>query len=248
LDPVEIFSVMALAAAAALTQSLSGFGFSLFIVPLLIPVVGAKEAVVLANLLGVFVNVITLARLRPQVDWRLGGTLLGGAALGMPLGVAVLSFANPDVLQAGIAVTVLISTLALWRGLRLHAAGRLGNIGAGFVSGVLNTSTSMSGPPVVLYLQGRGIPPAPFRATLGAFFLASALLAAVLFAIAGRMHGSTLALTAFALPAMVVGWLGGYVVVNRVNDVTFRRIVMVVLIATAVSALAGPVAKALDIR
>ncbi len=239
---------MVLAGAAALTQSLSGFGFSLFIVPLLIPLVGAKDAVVLANLLGVFVNVITITRMRRFVDWALGATLLAGAVAGMPLGIAVLALANPDALQAAIGIVVLLSTIALWRGAGIRGAGRAGNLAAGFVSGVLNTSTSMSGPPVVLYLQGRGVPSVPFRATLGAYFLASALVAAGLFAANGRIHGSTLGYAAAALPAMAAGWLAGYVVANRVSDVVFRRIVITVLVATAISAIVAPLAKATGLR
>jgi len=239
---------MVLAGAAALTQSLSGFGFSLFIVPLLIPLVGAKDAVVLANLLGVFVNVITIARLGRFVDWGLGWTLLAGAVVGMPFGVVLLALANPDALQVAIGVVVLASTVALWRGFRVRGPGRSGNLAAGFVSGVLNTSTSMSGPPVVIYLQGQGVPSVPFRATLGAYFLASALVAAALFAANGRIHGATLAYAAGALPAMAAGWVGGYVVANRVSDIVFRRIVIAVLVATAVSAIVAPLAKAVGLR
>ena len=248
LDVGVLLGVMALAAAAALTQSLSGFGFSLFIVPLLIPLVGAKEAVVLANMLGAFVNLITLTRMRAYVDWALGGTLLGGAVLGMPLGVAVLTLANPDLLQVLIALTVLASTVALWRGVQLHSIGYAGNVGAGFVSGILSTSTSMWGPPVVLYLQGQGVPPVPFRATLGAYFLASATLASVLFAISGRIAGSTLIFTAAGLPAIVAGWLGGYAVANRVDDATFRRIVITVLITTSLVALVTPLVRVTGLR
>ena len=93
---------------------------------------------------------------------------------------------------AVIAVTVLVATTLIWRGIHLRAQNRALDLAAGFVSGVLNTSTSMSGPPLVLYLQNRGMTPGQFRATLNAFFLASGAIATFLFVIGDRIGSSEL--------------------------------------------------------
>jgi len=54
---------------------------------------------------------------------------------------------------------------------------------AGFFSGLLNTSTSMSGPPVLILLAGQGLPKDQFRRTLVSFFFVSGLVAALVLAI-----------------------------------------------------------------
>ncbi len=41
----------------------------------------------------------------------------------------------------------------------------------GFASGALTTSISVSGPPIVLWLEARGVRPEEFRASLAASFL-----------------------------------------------------------------------------
>jgi hypothetical protein len=224
----EVIVIIALAGAAAFTQSVSGFGFSLFIVPPLALAVGAKDAVVLANTLSVVVNLVMATRLRGHVDWRLGLTLLTGACAGMPLGLLVL-------------VVVMLSAVLIWRGVALHAAGRAGDLVTGLVSGVLNTSTSMSGPPVVLYLQGRGVPAHTFRATLGAYFLASGAIATGLFVAGGRFDRELWADAGLATPALVLGWFAGNVVYGKLDAARFRGVVIVVLVATAAVALATAV-------
>jgi len=237
----EVLVIIALAGAAAFTQSVSGFGFSLFIVPPLALAVGAKDAVVLANTMGVVVNLVMATRLRGHVDWRLGLTLLAGASAGMPLGLVVLVVVDSAVLQAVIAVVVMLSAALIWRGAALHAAGRVGDVATGLVSGVLNTSTSMSGPPVVLYLQGRGVPADTFRATLGAYFLASGAIATALFVAGGRFDRELWADTGLAAPALVLGWFAGNVVYGKLDPARFRAVVIVVLVATAAVALATAV-------
>ncbi len=237
MDPVEASLVIVLAGLAAFTQSLSGFGFSLFIVPPLALVVGPKDAVVLANALGTAVNLAMIARAHAHIEWRLGFTLLAGAAAGMPLGLFVLVVIDPTPLQVVIAVTVLVSTVLVWRGATLHGAGKLGDVAVGVVSGILNTSTSMSGPPVVLYLQGRGVAPESFRATLAAFFCASSLIAVVLFSVGGRFTSDIVLLAFASLPALGIGWVAGNRVYGRLDPAQFRRVVIGVLLASGVLAL-----------
>ena len=73
MDWVELAAVVALAGAASFAQALSGFGFSLLIVPPLALVVGPKEAVVMANLMGMMSSSLTLTSMHDAVDWRLAG-------------------------------------------------------------------------------------------------------------------------------------------------------------------------------
>ena len=58
------------------------------------------------------------------------------------------------------------------RGAAARAARRRPGLAAGFLSGVLTTSISVSGPPIVLWLEARGARPEEFRASLAASFLA----------------------------------------------------------------------------
>ena len=241
MDWVELAAVVALAGAASFAQALSGFGFSLLIVPPLALVVGPKEAVVMANLMGMMSSSLTLTSMHDAVDWRLGGRLLASAAVGMVGGLAVLVVVDPTVLQIIIAVVVLVATTLIWRGIHLRAQNRALDFGVGFISGVLNTSTSMSGPPLVLYLQNRGMTPGQFRATLNAIFLASGAIATALFVIGDQIGAHELGTAGAAVPMVALGWFGGHRLFRRLDAAEFRIVVIGVLFLSASIALVGAI-------
>jgi uncharacterized membrane protein YfcA len=233
--------VALLAGGAALLQALTGFGFSLLIVPPLSLVIGPKDAVVVANVLSASVNVMMLTRVHAGVQWRTAWSLLAAATVGMPLGLLLLIYLDSSTLQLFIAGSVLLFTALLARGLRLHDAGAAGDAAAGFLSGVFNTSTSMSGPPVVVYLQGKGLSPDAFRATLTAYFLASSAIAVGLLALTGRFDSDVGGATAVALPALAVGFVAGNILYRLFNEQRFRTLVLATLAASALLAIVAAV-------
>lgn len=243
MDPLTVAAILVLAAVAAFIQALSGFGFSLFIVPPLAVILGPQDTVVLANLLGFVGNSLQFVRLRAHVDRRQAARLAAGSFIGMPIGLAVLLLVDPLVLQFVIAMAVILFTVVLMRGLELHGGGTPGDVAVGLASGVLNTSTSMSGPPVIIYLHGKRLPPQVFRATITAFFLSTGVVALVLLAGAGTIRWQLLALVAASFPAMELGRRTGNRMFDRVNEVFFRRLVYVILLTSATVAMTNAVLK-----
>lgn len=241
MSAAEACAILGLAAAASFIGTISGFGFALLIVPPLSFVVGPKEAVVLSNVLGASWLMTMFVRLHKHVDWRTAIPLGIAAFAGMPFGLLLLEAVSGRTLQIILGVNVLFATVVLWRGVRLPLEGRLVDAATGFLSGVLNTSTSMNGPPVVLHLQNRGLAPVPFRATLSAFFVSSSLLTLALYAVGGQLDGFALAAAAVGLPGLAVGYLAGDAVSRRLDAAQFRGIVVGVLILSATLILARSV-------
>ena len=241
MDPLQALAVFLLAAGAAVVQSLTGLGFGLIIVPPLVLVLGAKDAVVVSNVLSTFLSGAMLLRIHSGVEWRMGIVLLAGAVAGMPLGLAILILIDPDLLQVLIACTVILFTILLARGMQIHSAGVLGDALSGILSGILRMSTSMSGPPVVIYLQGRGLASDRFRATLAAFFVASGLISIALFLASGRLTRDTGLDLVPGLAALPLGLAVGGALYTRIDENRFRLLVRTVLIASAVLAIVAVV-------
>jgi len=234
-------AIVVLAATAAFIQGLSGFGFSLFIVPFLALLIGPKDTVLLANFLSVFSTGLQSRTLRASVDRRTALVLMAGSMIGMPIGLAVLLAVDATVLQIAIAVMVILSTVLIMRGLRVHAAGTFGDLASGITSGVLNTSTSMSGPPVVLYLQGKGLDPLTFRATTAAFFFVTSSVAVVLLLATGAWKGYVFVAFLLCLPTIVLAQKVANRLFSRVNVVMFRRMVYAILLISGAVAIVGAV-------
>jgi uncharacterized membrane protein YfcA len=116
----------------------------------------------------------------------------------------------------------------------------------GVVAGVLKTSTSISGPPVVLYLQGRGSPPEQFRAALVMFFLLGYLVSVGTFFGAGLVTRHAVGLAATALPAVYIGIWSVDRLLRFVDPLPFRRLVLVLLVATALSGIGSALYQVLS--
>jgi uncharacterized membrane protein YfcA len=105
---------------------------------------------------------------------------------------------------------------------------------------VLTTSISISGPPLVLWLEAQGLRPAEFRATLAALFLAlNAVGGAVLLAIEGS-GAVDLGELAPLLALVLIGYGLGAFAFRRLDQRRFATVVIALVICTGVaSVLAG---------
>jgi uncharacterized membrane protein YfcA len=255
---------MLLAAAATLAgaavQSATGFGFALLASPALFAVLDPYEAVSALLALGLALNLLVLADRGGRVRWRPLTPLLLAAIPGLGLGVLVLELLPKAALQLGVGLGVVAAALVQLRTSRPPAAdaarparpaarepGRPPAAGAGLAglaSGALTTSISISGPPIVLWLERRGTPPGEFRASLAASFLALNLAGWVVVLVAGGAGQTAEPSVLLPLLGLVVaGHLAGAVAFRRLDSRSFRlAVVALVLAAGAASAVAGAVA------
>jgi uncharacterized protein len=230
-----VFGAVTLSSAA---QAVSGFGFALIGTPLVALLVGPKEAVVGLTLIGIVLVAQLSLRSRGHVERRVVLVVTAAAILGMPIGLLVLDRADERTLTAIIAVVVIAFAVLLWRGLRLPP-NRLTDGVAGFVAGVLSTSTSTSGPPIVIALSGKDLTPAAFRGTISAIFLVQGSIAMVAFALGGQITSGALSVAAAGLPGLLLGSYAGEHGFQRLDAETFRRIVFAMLLLSGAVSLVG---------
>jgi len=235
-DLVAIVILVALL--ASVVQSVTAFGFALVAVPCLVLVLDVRDTVVVVTLMALGSEVLLAFRVWDDVRWPTVGTLLVGSWVGMPLGLLVLLQVPEDELRLLVGLAVVVMAGALAAGLRITARGRKTELAVGALSGVLQTSTSMSGPPVVSYLVGRGDERDEFRGVMALYLLAGSVTAAAIFAIAGVISVDALLLSLIGLPAVYAGSLVGSWLVRRIDPELFRRIVIALLMATALSGIA----------
>ena len=236
MSPLDLALISILGAIAALPQNVAGFGFALVLAPLLVLFHDPEETVIIVNILAMLSATAVVWRLRHSVVWRTVGVLFLASFVGMPLGLLVLLAVEPTVIQVLIALSVLGGTLALARGLTIGSNTTIA-AAAGIAGGFLRTSTSAAGPPVILYLQARRLPPDPFRATGSFFLMATGAAAIVLYAATDRLDADIGIAVGAAIPGVALGTAAGALFAGRVNERWFRRLVTVLLVATAVTAL-----------
>jgi hypothetical protein len=234
---VGVFGVVTV---ASMASALSGFGFALIATPLVAVVVGPREAVVGLTMVGLVLAAQLWFRGRSSVSRPTVAIVSVAALAGMPLGVVVLTRADEDTLTVLIAVAVLAFTLLLWRGVRLPARPQTDAV-AGFVSGVLSTSTGTNGPPVVIALSSKDLPPTSFRPTISAIFLIQGCVALLAFAVTGQIEADAVRVALAGLPGVFLGLFVGERGFRRLDARAFRRVVLVMLLLSGVIAFASVV-------
>lgn len=242
MSPGAVVAVIAVVAIASAVQSITGFGFALLAVPLLSFVIDAKSAVVVSTSLSFFTSSWLARKEWASCDRRSAARMILGSALGSPVGLLVLEVASTRALRFGLAGMIAVFLVISLRGFRIERTSFGTDLFFGTVSGVLNTSLSTNGPPLVMVLHARDLSPAVFRATLAFVFTAANTIAIVLFTASGRYDTDTLRTLAVAAPSLVVGIIAGHRAGRRVPIAAFRRVVLSLLAVTAFASFAGALA------
>ena len=137
-----------------------------------------------------------------------------------------------------LALAILAFVGNQWRSsCKLTPAGRGWGVVAGFVSGCMGGALGINGPPIVAWVCRLGLDRNAMRATLVAYFLLAGCGVVGSQAFAGLVTGAVVARTAVALPALLLGIAAGVGLCGRISEAAFRRVVLFVLAATAVSLL-----------
>jgi hypothetical protein len=228
--------------AGAVTQSVSGFGYALLVVPVLTIVAGPRVAVVVMTAIGVPLVIANGWRWRAHLRHRTAVLLVVTALVGIPLGALFLRTADERLLTATVGIVVLVMTVAIWRGLRVPH-GRTTLATAGVLSGAFAASTGTNGPPLVIALDAEGLQPDAFRATLQTVFALEGSLAFLTFIANDLVRVSMLPAVAVGLAAAAAGALVGDRIASRVDRARFRSIVLVTLGASGALALIGAITR-----
>jgi uncharacterized membrane protein YfcA len=240
---MPLLAAAAVAVGAAL-QSATGFGFSLIAAPLVFATVGPPEAVGVMLVLGLEVNFLTLLteRRRPRPLKRATPILLAWSVPGALAGVVVLRALDAVALQIAVSAGVL-ATLAARRYARSAHVPRWAAPAAGFASGALSTSTTTAGPPLLVYLLGRGIEPERVRDTLTACFVGLGVIGAAALLATGETDAVPDAgLLAWLVPVVAAGHLVGRPVFARLaGRGRYEPVVTGVLLAAVAVGLAGAI-------
>lgn len=223
---------------AGIIRGYSGFGFSMIAVVSLSLVMSPAEIVPVILVLEVVASLWLLPRVWRQIHWRSLSWLSMGVLIGTPAGVYLLTNISPNSMRAAIAVVVMILVVLLWCGFSLKTVpGRGKTVITGLVSGVLNGSATIGGPPVILFYLSTSTGAAVSRASLIAFFLGTDILAFVICLTRGLVTSKTgIMCVSFFLP-LLLGLVVGNHFFSRSKADAFREKVLILLMALAVIAL-----------
>jgi uncharacterized protein len=224
--------------AGALVAGLSGFAFGLVAASIWLYILTPLQTATLIIAFGLIVQGYSVWKLRHALDWRKLWPFIVGAAIGVPVGVAILDWASPAYVRAGIgAFLILYSVYALLRPSLppVTQGGAAADAAVGFANGVLGGITGLAGILVTIWSGLRGWPKDKQRAVFQPVAVAIFAMSAFWLGFRGAVSADTIRLFLFGLPALLAGTWLGMKLYGRLNEAAFRKVVLVLLLASGVA-------------
>src|SRR5713226_8943241 len=234
-SPFELPLFLLATFARALVAGLSGFAFGLVAASIWLYILSPLQTATLIIAFGLIVQGYSVWKLRGALDWRKLWPFVVGAALGVPVGVTILTWANPAHARMGVgAFLVLYSLYALFRPTidPVKAGGAATDAGVGFLNGVFGGITGLAGILVTIWCGLRGWPKDVQRAVFQPVAVATFLMSALWIGAKGAITAETTKLFLIGLPALLAGTWLGLKLFGRLNEAAFRKIVLALLLAS----------------
>src|SRR3981189_809428 len=236
--PLELPIFLLATFAGALVAGLSGFAFGLVAASIWLYILNPLQTATLIIAFGLIVQGYSVWKLRRALDWKKLWPFVTGAALGVPVGVSILTWANPAHVRMGVgAFLVFYSLYALFRPAiaPVKAGGAAADAGVGFLNGVLGGITGLAGILVTIWCGLRGWPKDQQRAVFQPVAVAIFAMSALWLGVKGAVSADTIRLFLFGLPALLAGTWLGMKLYGRLDETAFRKVVLVLLLASGVA-------------
>ena len=218
-------------------SGLAGFAFGLVVSAVWLHIMAPIQAATIIIGYGLLLQSYGTWKLRSALDWRRIAPFVVGGAAGAPIGAALLTHLDPNYLRTGTGLLlVLYGSYGLARPV-LHPvkAGVAADVGVGFLNGLVSGMTGLPGIIVTIWCQMRGWSKDTQRTVFQPTILLTLLINIAALAFAGAITVPTLKLYALGMPFMAVGAWCGLRLYGHLNDVTFRKIVLVLLLVSGIT-------------
>jgi uncharacterized membrane protein YfcA len=235
--PLELPIFLLATFAGALVAGLSGFAFGIVAASIWLYILSPLQSATLIVAFGLIVQGYSVWKLWHTLDWKRLWPFIAGAAVGVPAGVSVLTWANPAYIRAGVgAFLVLYSLYAVFRpALKpIKGGGATADASVGFLNGMLGGLTGLAGILVIIWSGLRGWPKDQQRTIFQPVAVAIFLMIAFWLGAKGAVTPDTIKLFVIGLPVLIAGTWLGMKLYGRLDEASFRKVVLVLLFASGI--------------
>jgi uncharacterized membrane protein YfcA len=226
---------------AAFVTGLAGFAFGMVAAAVWLFALPPAQTTTLIVAYALMVQGYATWRLRKSIDYKRLLPFVIGSAIGIPVGLSILEFAQPTYMRT--AVGALLIAFSLYNLTRpqfpvTKRLARTGDAGVGILNGVLGASTGLGGILPVVWTTLRGWTRDEQRGVHQPTAFATFAMSIVALGAGGLVTPVTMHLFLLGLPALLAGTLFGWALYGRLNETTFRKIVLVLLLLSGMAIVA----------
>jgi uncharacterized membrane protein YfcA len=221
----------------------SGFAMGLVVSGVWLHLISPLQTATLIAGYGLATQSYGIFKLREALRWRQIWPLTLGTTIGIPIGVVLLTYIAPPHLRFGVGVLLVLYTAygLLRPAFKPVRIGPTVDIAIGLTNGLLGGLTGLGGVISTISCQLRGWPKDLQRAVFQPVLFAAFVVISISMAVAGGFTPETLKLYAIGLPFLLAGLWMGFKLYGKIDDETFRKTVLVLLLLAGVSLIASAI-------
>lgn len=225
LTELYVFIVLIL---SSFLQTATGFGYAIITAPLLALVLGPKETVMITILTGLIIRLLMMRTTKHDGSFKAISPMIAASIVGAIPGAYFMTIISNDDLKLFMGVVLFITASALWKNYQLSINNhKLAKAIVGGLSGFLATTTSINGPPIILYYlnskaeENKSL----LRGNLTRYFLLVNIASIIISYFAGTLKiGDLWIQILLSIPALYIGFYLGEKFFHRINAETFKRV------------------------
>jgi uncharacterized protein len=233
---IIIFSIAVFT--AAFVTGVAGFAFGLVAAGIWLHVLTPAQSAVLVTAYAIIVQGYAAWKLRRAIKWRRVLPLLIGGVIGIPLGVYLLGLVPANSVRIGVGVfliafslyNLLKPTMPQFPGERPIADG-----GIGVLSGILGGAAGLATILPAIWSTLRGWPRDEQRAVFQPAGVLIFIATAIWFGGTGTIDMPTIRFFVIGLPALALGTWLGLSLYGRLDEASFRKVVLCVLLVSGIA-------------
>lgn len=221
---IETLIAAVTAMVAGICRGFTGFGSSLVMTPVYAVLYGPTLAVAITLTLEIAISVDTVTRVVRVIPWRTMLPIWVAAWAAIPFGTWILLVADADILRRVISLIVAGLAVILLMGWRYRGRrGLFSDLCIGAMSGTLNSSTSLGGPPVLFYMLSGSGPANSVRAAMIANVFVVSVPTVSILLFKGTLDATALWLMVVVFPFYLVPTFVGNRMFHASDERTYRR-------------------------
>ena len=207
-----------------------GFGFAVVAIPFLSLFVPLQMVVPIVGILCIFINFYIYFRERPHAEFKEVKMLLIFIILFTPLGTYLLVVIDELYLKVVTGFLVLLFGMCLWKGKSFKVKNeKFALVTVGSISGLLNGSIGLMGPPIALFMTNQKAEKNVFRANIAFLGFVVAILTFFNYIFIGLINKEVIESSLWLCIALVLGGFLGVKIDKLIKQALFLKISTLVI-------------------
>lgn len=236
-DDILLFTLLALA--AEITGTISGFGSSVFFIPVASYFFDFHSVLGITAIFHIFSNISKIILFKKGINWKIVLYLGVPAVLFVSLGAFLSKFIPSDSLETGMAFFLILFSLVFLISKQFsikptNVNSLIGGTLSGFTAGLLGTGGAIRG----MTLAAFNLPKEVFIATSALIDFGVDLSRGIVYFSNGFVHWHDLKYVAILFVVSFVGTYIGKRILDKISEELFKKIVLFVILGIGLVTLA----------